>query len=271
MTSHRKLLIFFFFFFLKPKINPEKAVVYVKGTTFHCSTLSQSPKYYVTKDLSAFLRGIELNDEKSVASYERGFLNVVVPLIGSREAIDAARKWAEPEEVQERLANKAAAKRQREEEVAALQQQAHDQERANKNKKKKKNKKTQNSNNNNNNNKNEGKSQVTTNTVSASEGSLTERIAAEAGALSEQKVEAAVKKNQAKEAWLQSKDAETAQKRRKRKGVTDDLRESVKQQVAEKFSAQGKKKANQEKKMKKKEKSGAQSTTKEKKSVKFAN
>jgi hypothetical protein len=67
--------------------------VYVKDTTFHCSTLSQSPKYYLTKDLSSILKGIRLDDERCVASYERGFLNVVVPLIGSREAIDAARRF----------------------------------------------------------------------------------------------------------------------------------------------------------------------------------
>jgi hypothetical protein len=166
--------------------------------------------------------------------------------------------------MQERLASKAVAKRQREEEVAA-QQQLQNQEKAssnkkNKNKKNKKKKQKQ----------GEGSAQVTTNSVSALEGSLTERIAAEAGAMSEKKVEAAVKKNQAKEAWLQSVDAKTQQKRRKRKGVTDDLRETVKQQVTAQFSNEGKKKAQKEKKMKKKQKSEAQANVKEKKSVKFA-
>lgn len=246
---------------VQPKINAEKAVVYVKGTTFHCSTLSQSPKYYVTKDLTSVLKGVRLDDEKAVASYERGFLNVVVPLIGSREAIDAARRWAEPEEMQKRLASKAIAKRKREEELAAQQLVQSQGGGASKSKKKKKNKKQK---------QGEGGPQATTNSVSALEGSLTERIASEAGVLSEKKVEAAVKKNQAKEAWLQSVDAKTQQKRRKRKGLTDDLRESVKQQVEAQFSNEGKKKAQKEKKLRKKQKSEALANVKEKKSVKFA-
>jgi hypothetical protein len=216
----------------------------------------------VTKDLTAQLQGIGLDDEKSVATYERGFLNLVVPLIGSREAIDAARKWAEPEEMQERIANRAIAKRQREEEVAAQQQQGQQEAKTQKNKKKKKKKMA--------NQKAEPGPQLSTNKRTASENDMTDRIAAEAGAASEKKVDAAVKKNEAKEAWLQSKEADANKKRRKRNGVIDEVRETVKQRVAEQFSTEGKKKVVQQKKLKKKQRSEAPANVKEKKSVKFA-
>jgi IgA-specific serine endopeptidase len=240
-------------------------VVYIDSAVFHCSTLGQQPAYYVTRDLVPVLRGLGVDEARSQATYSGGVLTVIVPVVGSAEQIEEVRKWKDPEEMKAHQLNKAAAKREREEEVA--QQQLA--ERQQQNKKKKSGKK------------NAAKKKAATAAVvdaglaskrTPEEGKTADRIAAEIGQLSEQKASEAVKKSQAKEQWLGEQEQKAQQKRRKKKGASDDLREEAKAQVLEKFSQDGKRKAQKEKKTAKKQQQvqQKQKAAKGKKSVQFS-
>jgi len=235
-----------------PKINGDKIVLFVEGTLFHVNTLAQRPNYHLTVDLSPHLHGLRLDDQKASAVYAKGFLEVYVPLIGSKEKIAEARKWNDPDEVRAKNAQKQAAKRAREEELAQAQMA----QKSSTNKKKKGGEQP------NKNNKKKGKKpaqkKMEAHRQSAQEASDVTKIADQVSNSAESKVSTAQKKIKSKEKWLAEEKKKMEVKRKEKRIYADTIRDTVKEIVEADFD-----------KKKKKTKKAKPQATKPKKTVQF--
>ena len=221
-----------------PKINGDKVVLFVEGTVFHCNTLDQNPNYYLTTDLAPALRGLRIDDSLASATYAKSFLEVYIPLIGSKEAIAEAIRWNDPDEIRAKNANNSAKKRDREAEVEEqLKQKAQEKKEANKNKKKKGN----NSVNNKNKKSNGQKKQSETNRVSKRESAMVDEIAQNVMDKAEGKVQSAQKKTKSKEEWLASEKKAQEVKRKAKHQYADTIKEKVTEIVKDRMAGGNKK------------------------------